>query len=222
MNTKADPQDLAGAMDHQRMSHALDDFHDPAAQKTIAAKAGQTWNRAMFYLAGGAVAFFALMFLAQSINPPDSALRSEDMMLILGPWDGLWEGKEWRLSLQGEVIEEYDVTMEILSTSATMQSVRVIRTSQLEGTETEFWLNQMTPDGSVLVRAGQDRERYGRFEGTLLESGVVWTRENDEFSEIQRSWTAGNQLHTDTVLIPKQAPGTPILTTGHLRRTEVF
>ncbi len=219
MTSKAKAQDLAGAMDHQRMSHALEDYHQPVSRKPVASQVRQTLNRALFYLAGGGVAFLALMFLAQSINPPDSALRTEDTMLILGPWDGLWEGTEWRLSLQGEVLEQYEITMEILSTSSTMQSVRIVRVSATEGVTSEFWLNQMTPDGSVLVRRGQHMDQYGQFEGVLLESGVVWTRENEEFSEIQRSWMASNQLHVDTVRFPKDGTEAPIITTGHLRRT---
>lgn len=224
MNTKAEHNDIAGTMDHQRMAHALEDFHESPPPSRATPGQRHVLNRAMFYLVGGFVAFMALMFLAQSINPPDSALRSEEVMYLLGPYDGLWEGREWRLNLQGEVLERYDVTMEIISGSATMQTVRIRREPVTPGdsVEAEFWVNQLTPDGSVLMRTGHEQGDKGRFRGTMMDSGVLWTRENDEFTEVQRVWIGENLLHTDTIIIPKSPGAEPVMQSGQFRRTELF
>lgn len=176
-------------------------------------------HRLLFYLLGGLVVLLFLLALAQSFNPPDSALRDADMVLLLAPWDGNWRGQEVVRDVSGETLAIYDTTRSYFSASSTRQSAEIIRRSPSGMEFKEGWINSVLGNG--LLRAttmGKSGEDKHVFEGRLEDGEVFWTRETQEATIVRRGRITGNQLLTEEVVFPKQPHIQATITTGNFTR----
>jgi hypothetical protein len=105
-------------------------------------------QRAIYYVSTGAVCLAVLLFIAKSLNPPDSALMGADLVARIGRWDGHWKGAETTYTPKGQKVATAAVELSLWSTSANMQMARVTRKETSGSQATETWVT--TVDGPGL------------------------------------------------------------------------
>lgn len=181
-------------------------------------------QRSIHYLSGSLIVLLCLMFVSQSINPPDSALVGGQLAPVLGPYDGVWKGKEVSYTLAGQRLEEYESTYDFWSSSSEIQMLTIKREAADESVVVEHFVNKIertVADGEPVLRSRvADGTGFGDiYRGSVMESNLIWHRIDDEVAHTRRSRLSGNEMHVEELFVPLKDPAKAYHVVGVFTRT---
>lgn len=179
----------------------------------------QTFQRIVFYVGGGGVGLAALLFIAKSMNPPDSALRGGDLIPRIGHWDGTWVGSEVSYTLSGHKLAEYNSTFQIWSKSSDVQTVTLVRRDEAGAETSQSWVNTVTGNGDLLSRSSDEGADAAPYAGSIDGGQLSWYRKTPGGLHTRRSWVRGATLHAQEIIVPAEGTGEAIVITGTFAKT---
>ncbi len=175
-------------------------------------------QRAIYYVSTGAVCLAVLLFIAKSLNPPDSALMGADLVARIGRWDGHWKGAETTYTPKGQKVATAAVELSLWSTSANMQMARVTRKETSGSQATETWVTTVDGQGSITTRRAEEDSAASPLVGRLEDGRLFWYRRTSQATETRQSWIVGNTLHMQTVVVPADPSLEPTVSVGEFSR----
>lgn len=178
-------------------------------------------QRLSFYFLSGGLLLVMMLFVADSLNPPDSALQGKDMAVLLMPWDGEWVGEELLISSSGEILATFATSRQYQSQSATEQTESFTRVAEDGTVIEEFWINKALDNSALFAQPNINKENIPPFKGVLHKGMLVWSRQNEYGKVVRRTWITANVLNTEELHYPGSEKEEPYSIVGiYTRHTE--
>lgn len=179
-------------------------------------------QRVFILMGGGAIGLIFLLLLAQSMNPSDEALRSQDFAAAFAPLDGIWVGQMTQINAKGETVSYFSEHREFLSTSAMVQTANVTRIKRDGASDQSIWVLREQADGSLTYSKAEETSQPSPFVGSVDNGHYFWQREVGDGVEIIRHWVIGNSLLVEEMHIPNSgSPDNFSIISGRLQRMEM-
>lgn len=175
-------------------------------------------QRVLYYISTAIVVLLVMLYVAQSINPTDSEMRSDQLAAQLAPWDGVWKGTEHILSAEGSILEQREIVAEFWSSTRQHQSLTIVRREDGEPRSSEMWMLKVDDAGDVLARGTIESANQPPMEGVVTEGLLMLHTNADGIQVMRRARIVSNTLHLDDSRVDPSDPSASVYTSAILQR----